>query len=85
MPKSQENTRTGIPKKAAEITPVNLNQGERETLELIIKEILLNLPMDPESDEELYRSNVPGEEECFMLNLYGYEMRALRTLLQKVR
>ncbi len=64
---------------------VEVDQGERETLEMIIKEILLYLPMDEESDEELYRSNVPGHEGDFTLNLYGYEMRSLRRFLQKLR
>ncbi|MCP4131985.1 MAG: hypothetical protein GY754_13490 [bacterium] len=68
-----------------EFIQVNLDQGERETLEMIIKEIILHLPFDEESDEELYRSDVPGEEQGFKLNLYGYEMRALRRLLRKVR
>ncbi|MCP4130220.1 MAG: hypothetical protein GY754_04495 [bacterium] len=64
---------------------VTLDQAERETLEILLKEIILNLPLDKESDEELYRSDIQGEREQFKLNLYGYEMRALRTLLQKVR
>ncbi len=64
---------------------VTLDQAERETLELLLKEIILNLPLDTESAEELYRSHVAGKEEQFKLNLYGYEMRALRTLLQKIR
>ncbi|MCP4130901.1 MAG: hypothetical protein GY754_07950 [bacterium] len=64
---------------------VTLDQAERETLEIMLKEIILNLPLDTESDEELYRSDIPTEREQFKLNLYGYEMRALRTLLQKVR
>ncbi|MCP4131125.1 MAG: hypothetical protein GY754_09105 [bacterium] len=82
----QEKTRTSTPEKESEFIQVSLDQGERETLEMIIKEILLYLPMDEESDEELYRSNVPGEYgKDFTLNLYGYEMRALRRFLQKVR
>ncbi|MCP4132326.1 MAG: hypothetical protein GY754_15245, partial [bacterium] len=56
-----------------------------ESLEIVLKEIILNLPLDDESDEELYRSDVPGEEEHFKLSLYGYEMRSLRRLFQKVR
>ncbi len=67
------------------LSGVEVDQGERETLEMLIKEILLYLPMDEESDEELYRSNVPGEEGQFTLNLYGYEMRSLRRFLQKIR
>ncbi|MCP4136389.1 MAG: hypothetical protein GY754_35790, partial [bacterium] len=75
MPETQENTRR-IPEKASEFFQVNLDQGERESLEIVLKEIILNLPLDDESDEELYRSDVPGEEEHFKLSLYGYEMRS---------
>ncbi|MCP4132822.1 MAG: hypothetical protein GY754_17785 [bacterium] len=85
MPQSQVNTRTSTPEKASGFYQVNLDQGERETLEMMLKEIILNLPFDEESDEELYRSDVAGEDAQFRLNLYGYEMRALRRLLQKVR
>ncbi len=41
--------------------------------------------LDPECDEEFYRSDLPVERAHFKLNLDGYEMRALRTLLGKVR
>ncbi|MCP4136775.1 MAG: hypothetical protein GY754_37745 [bacterium] len=85
MLQMQENTRTSKPEKASESYQVNLDQGERETLEMMLKEIILNLPFDEESDEELYRSDVAGEGAQFRLNLYGYEMRSLRRLWQKVR
>ncbi len=66
---------------------VELDDTERETLVLLLKEIILNMPQDPESDEECYRSDAPTErpQPQFRLTLYGYEMRALRTLLAKVR
>ncbi|MCP4136019.1 MAG: hypothetical protein GY754_33930 [bacterium] len=41
--------------------------------------------LDPESGEELYRSNIPEERGNFKLSLYGFEMQALKTLLGKVR
>ncbi|MCP4131914.1 MAG: hypothetical protein GY754_13130 [bacterium] len=66
------------------IKTVHLDQAERESLELILKELILNLPLDPESGEEYYRSNIPEVRDQFKLSLYGYEMRALRTLLQKI-
>ncbi|MCP4134548.1 MAG: hypothetical protein GY754_26475 [bacterium] len=73
-----------IPKNNDEIT-VTLTPDERESLEAILKEIILNLPQDPESGEELYRSDISEDREYFKLSLYGYEMRAMRTLLKKIR
>ncbi len=70
------------PRSGAEVT---LDHAERESLEILLKEVILHLPLDGSSDEELYRSDTEGKEDQFKLNLYGYEMRALRTLLQKVR
>ncbi|MCP4130037.1 MAG: hypothetical protein GY754_03365 [bacterium] len=66
---------------------VDLDEDERETLEIILKEILVNLPHDPDAPdapEEVYRSDMqnPGH---FKLHLYGYEMRAIRRVLGKVR
>ncbi|MCP4134536.1 MAG: hypothetical protein GY754_26415 [bacterium] len=83
MPQKQENTINRTPKKASEfVVRVSLDQGEKESLEMMLKEIILNLPLDEESDEELYRSDLCGAQ--FKLNLYGYEMRALRRLFRKV-
>ncbi|MCP4132673.1 MAG: hypothetical protein GY754_17035 [bacterium] len=72
-------------KTASEFFTVDLDETEKETLERILKEIILYLPLDPESGEELYRSNLPVEGEQFKLSLYGFEMQALRALLGKVR
>ncbi|MCP4136922.1 MAG: hypothetical protein GY754_38480 [bacterium] len=63
----------------------DLDDTERETLVRILKEIILNLPPDLESGEECYSSNVVTEQGQFCLMLYGYEMRALRTLFRKVK
>ncbi len=67
-----------------EIT-ITLDQTQRETLELILKEIVLNLPQDRNSPEEVYRTDVPWNREQFRLCLYGDEMRAMRQLLGEVR
>ncbi len=64
---------------------VDFDDTERETLVRILKELILNLPLDPECGEECYRSDSPAESGKFRLTLYGYEMRALRTLLQKIQ
>ncbi|MCP4130000.1 MAG: hypothetical protein GY754_03180 [bacterium] len=68
-----------------QLPSVTMDSDEQETLERVLKEIILNLPLDASSGEELYRSNIPELREQFKVSLYGYEMRALRTLLQKVR
>ncbi|MCP4132879.1 MAG: hypothetical protein GY754_18075 [bacterium] len=68
-----------------ETITVNLDEGERESLVVLLKEIILNLPLDPENGEEFYSSHVPTEQGLFKLSLYGFEMRALRTLFSKVR
>ncbi|MCP4137600.1 MAG: hypothetical protein GY754_41920 [bacterium] len=90
--KNQNNPNEGnlpaVPEYAARyeegISP-DLDDTERETLVRILKELILNLPLDPECGEECYRSDAPTERGHFRLMLYGYEMRALRTLLAKVR
>ncbi|MCP4130350.1 MAG: hypothetical protein GY754_05165 [bacterium] len=64
---------------------VDLNDEERESLVVLLKEIILNLPLDPENGEEFYCSDVPTERGQFRFSLYGFEMRALRTLFSKVR
>ncbi|MCP4130176.1 MAG: hypothetical protein GY754_04260 [bacterium] len=58
---SQQNERT-----------ITLEETQRETLELILKEIILNLPQDRTSPEEVYRLDA---EDRFKLCLYGDEMR----------
>ncbi len=78
-----EKNQTNLPVVVPEA--VTLDQAERETLDILLKEIILNLPLDESADEELYRSHVAGKEGQFRLNLYGYEMKALRRLLQKIR
>ncbi|MCP4129859.1 MAG: hypothetical protein GY754_02475 [bacterium] len=78
-----EKNQTNLPVVVPET--VTLDQAERETLDILLKEIILNLPHDESADEELYRSDVAGKEGQFRLNLYGYEMKALRRLLQKIK
>ncbi len=64
---------------------IELDEIERETLEIILKEIIVNLPMDTGSEEEVYRSDIQVNRDHFKLFICGYEMRALRKLLDKVR
>ncbi|MCP4136210.1 MAG: hypothetical protein GY754_34890 [bacterium] len=64
---------------------VELDEIQRESLEAILKEIILNLPQDTKSDEEVYRSDIQENRENLKLYLFGYEMRALRQLLGNVR
>ncbi|MCP4130401.1 MAG: hypothetical protein GY754_05420 [bacterium] len=85
MTQEQNNLPVLIPETALRLRSVTLNEDERETLEILLKEIILNLPLDPESGEERYRSDIPNKRDQFKLSLYGYEMQALRTLLQKIR
>ncbi|MCP4131616.1 MAG: hypothetical protein GY754_11610 [bacterium] len=69
---------------AANHKTVDLDIAEQETLELVLKEIILNLPHDPDSPEEVYRTDIRENPDHFRLCLYGYEMRALRKLLGKL-
>ncbi|MCP4132295.1 MAG: hypothetical protein GY754_15090 [bacterium] len=64
---------------------ITLDETEREALEAVLKEIILNLPIDPNSAEEVYRSDVQENRDHFQLFLCSYEMRALRRLLGKIR
>ncbi|MCP4133115.1 MAG: hypothetical protein GY754_19265 [bacterium] len=63
---------------------VVLDDAEIESLEVILKEIILNLPHDPYAIEEVYRSDLEDKGNSFRVLLYGYEMRALRRLLGKI-
>ncbi|MCP4135415.1 MAG: hypothetical protein GY754_30880 [bacterium] len=64
---------------------VTIDETEKETLEAILKEIIINLPFDSDAGDEIYRSDIKETPDNFQLFLFGYEMRALRRFLGKIR
>ncbi|MCP4134215.1 MAG: hypothetical protein GY754_24795 [bacterium] len=49
---------------------ITIDEIEKEALEAIIKEILLNLPIDPDAGDELYRSDIKEDQDHFQLFLF---------------
>ncbi|MCP4129744.1 MAG: hypothetical protein GY754_01890 [bacterium] len=83
MPQSKKNNLPAASPETRSLVEIEVDLAERESLEILLKEIILNLPLDRSSAEEIYRSNIPGEQ--FKLSLDGFEMRALRSFFQKIR